>query len=56
MVIPKSASAERVAENGAVFGFELSSTELDALDALGSAGDAGRLCWRGDPLRMLDFA
>jgi 2,5-diketo-D-gluconate reductase A len=34
VVIPKSNSRSRMAENFDVFGFELSSSELDALDAL----------------------
>ena len=48
-----------MAENAAAFGFTLSAEEMDAIDAL--QGNApvpqdGRLCWRADPLRLLDFA
>ena len=53
--IPKSSSEARMLENGAVFGFALSSQEMAALDAL-EQGDAGRLCWKNDPLRMLTFS
>ena len=58
-VTPKSASEARMAENAAAFGFTLSAEEMDAIDAL--QGNApvpqdGRLCWRADPLRLLDFA
>ena len=44
-------------ENAAIFYFELSAAEVAAIDALAAnAPDgAGRLCWRNDPLRMLDF-
>ena len=56
-VVPKTASASRMAENARVFGVELSPAELAAIDALAAnaPGDAGRLCWRTDPLRLLDF-
>ena len=53
--IPKSSSEARMLENGAVFGFALSAAEMAALDAL-EQGDAGRLCWKNDPLRMLGFS
>ena len=56
VVIPKSSAPERMAENAGCLGFELEPAELAELDALGyGAGDGGRLCWQGDPLRMLDF-
>ena len=58
-VTPKSASAARMGENAAVFGFSLSDDEMGAITALreGAAADPAmaRLCWRTDPLRMLDF-
>lgn len=41
IVFPKSSSAAHMAENGAVFDFELSATEMAALDAL-DAGEEGR--------------
>ena len=48
-----------MAENADVFGFTLSEEEVGAIDALGerTAEDPGqgRLCWRTDPLRLLDF-
>ena len=58
-VCPKTASEARMAENGACVGhFTLSDAEMGAIDALGAnAPDehAGRLCWRTEPLRLLDF-
>ena len=58
-VVPKSASAARMAENGGCVGggFVLSAEEVSAIDALASnaQGHEGRLCWRTDPLRLLDF-
>ena len=46
-----------MAENAAIFNFELSAAEVAAIDALAaSAPDgSGRLCWVNDPLRMLEF-
>lgn len=59
MVCPKTASEGRMAENAACVGrFVLTDDEMAAIDALGAnAPDehAGRLCWRTDPLRLLDF-
>ena len=47
----------RMAENAAIFHFELSAAEVAAIDALAAnAPDgSGRLCWVNDPLRMLEF-
>ena len=44
----------RIAANVAV-DFSLSSDEMAALDALDLGGMKGRLCWRRDELRDLDF-
>ena len=56
-VVPKTGSAARMAENAAIFHFELSAAEVAAIDALAAnAPDgSGRLCWVNDPLRMLEF-
>ena len=56
-VIPKSARADRMAENAACFG-PLDARELSEIDALAARAPApheGRLCWKSDPLRLLDF-
>ena len=48
----------RMAENAAIFHFELSAAEVAAIDALAANapdGRSGRLCWVNDPLRMLEF-
>lgn len=42
VVIPKSVKASSIAENADIFGFELSDSEMDAIDAL-DAGDEGRI-------------
>ena len=42
VVIPKSVKASRIAENADIFGFELSASEMAAIDAL-DAGEDGRL-------------
>ncbi len=52
--VPKTTSKARLAENLAVCGFALTDAEVAALDALDQA-ESGRLCWRSDPLRMMDF-
>lgn len=46
-VLPKSVRMERVAMNGALFGFKLSPAEVKAIDGLHKGT---RLCWKGlDP-------
>eukprot|EP00966_Prymnesium_polylepis_P194254 4503278-Prymnesium_polylepis.1 len=55
LVIPKANSEACALENTKLFQFVLSEAEMGALGAL-ERGDAGRTCWRNDPLRMLDFA
>ena len=35
VAIPKSANAERIAENAAIFDFELTPSEIERLDQLG---------------------
>ena len=53
-VIPKSSSKSRIEANVAL-DFSLSSEEMAALDALDLGGMKGRLCWRRDELRDLEF-
>ena len=54
-VIPKTTNWQRMKENAAVFDFELSKAHMQALNALAAPNQQGRLCWRSDPLRLLDF-
>ena len=37
VAIPKSTNAERIAENAAVFGFELTASEVEQLDRFAGA-------------------
>lgn len=67
-IVPKSSSSERMVENTRIFDFFLSAEQIetleselarvlaDAADKEGELPDAmARLCWRSDPLRLLDF-
>lgn len=54
-VTPKTTSIARMKENADLFHFCLSEQQMAMLDKLEVSGDEGRLCWRTDPLRMLDF-
>lgn len=53
-VIPKTSSEERLLENRGVFSFELDDAQMAALDDL-DCGSVGRLTWRRDPMRDLEF-
>jgi len=57
-ITPKSSNAGRMEENADLFGFMLSDEEMGAIGELAArTADEpakGRLCWRTDPLRMLD--
>lgn len=66
-IIPKTASFDRMRENTSLFSFSLSMAQVEQLrNDLQSqvqsnlSGDTSleettRLCWRGDPLRTLDY-
>ena len=67
-VVPKTARPERMRENSEVFGFILTSEDIRQLNyqfkqaiedvAKRESQDSvsmGRLCWRSDPLRLLNF-
>lgn len=68
-LIPKTNSIDRLAENAGVFHFSMSPEQVDGLqEELLSAvrsnnpehpaedvEELTRLCWRSDPLRLLDF-
>ena len=53
-VIPKSENDNHIIENICIFDFTLSPKEMELLDGL-DCGMKGRLTWRNDPLRNLDF-
>jgi hypothetical protein len=44
-----------VAINAELHGFNLNDSEVAALDALERPAEESRLCWRTDPMRLLDF-
>jgi len=54
---PKTTNKARMEENTKIFDFDLSDAQMKILNELANRakGDTGRLCWRTDPLRMLDF-
>lgn len=54
-VIPKASSKARVAMNSQLHGFNLTDAEVATLDALERPANESRLCWRTDPMRLLDF-
>jgi diketogulonate reductase-like aldo/keto reductase len=67
-LIPKSSTPERMIENSRIFDFSLKQEQVERLEkelqlALAEAAKTeqeqvksmGRLCWRSDPLRLLDF-
>lgn len=67
-LVPKSSSPERMIENASIFDFSLSSEQTNSLqteleraisEAATNEGESvtgmTRLCWRNDPLRLLDF-
>jgi len=56
-IIPKTICPVRMRENANLFDFELSDDVMDAISKLGDHVDEeeGRICWRTEPLRMLNF-
>ncbi len=44
VILPKSSSAERMADNLDLYGFELSDEQMAAVTALGAKGPAQRTC------------
>jgi diketogulonate reductase-like aldo/keto reductase len=67
-VVPKASSPQRLKENRPIFDFSLTQEQIRELEhelaqrvqrAAETEGDTAenmaRLCWRSDPLRMLDF-
>ena len=54
-ITPKTTSLERMQENANIFHFRLLEQHMVRLNKLEVPGEAARLCWRTDPLRLLDF-
>mmetsp|Transcript_26630 Transcript_26630/g.86224 ORF Transcript_26630/g.86224 Transcript_26630/m.86224 type:complete len:351 (-) Transcript_26630:1752-2804(-) len=55
-IIPKSKSPTRIRQNAVALGsFALSDAEMANIDSLDLGGMGGRLCWRRDEMRLLDF-
>jgi diketogulonate reductase-like aldo/keto reductase len=54
-VTPKTTSVERMKENANVFDFSLSEEQMKVLLEMEAPGSQGRLCWKRDPLRLMDF-
>ncbi|KAL7552203.1 hypothetical protein ACHAWF_015419 [Thalassiosira exigua] len=56
-LVPKTSSPERMKENANIFHFVLTEAEMREISSLAPAVESeGRLCWRTEPLRMLDFS
>ena len=55
-IVPKTSSVDRMKENTEIFDFTLTNHDMKALSCIAPniEGD-GRICWRTEPLRMLDF-
>ena len=56
-VVPKTVCPDRMRENANLFDFTLSHDEMKEISKLGEDMDEGkgRLCWRTEPLRLLNF-
>jgi diketogulonate reductase-like aldo/keto reductase len=61
-ITPKASSQEHMVENANIFSFSLTPEQMANLDQLYTKNAAllkdpsqGRLCWRSEPLRLLDF-
>lgn len=68
VVLPKASSSERMVENRSILHFSLTEKQIYLLEAElaravrkaaevegDSVSNMARLCWRSDPLRLLDF-
>jgi diketogulonate reductase-like aldo/keto reductase len=57
-VVPKTSSASRMKENAQLFDITLSEDDMLQIAKLeeNAVGDEGRICWRTEPLRMLNFS
>lgn len=56
-MVPKTKSPERMRENADIFDFDLTDEEMSEIANLAPREEGeGRLCWRTEPLRMLNFS
>jgi diketogulonate reductase-like aldo/keto reductase len=56
-IVPKTVNRSRMRENANLFDFKLSQEDSNAISKLveNVNKDEGRICWRTEPLRLLDF-
>ena len=56
-IVPKTSSVDRMKENADIFDFTLTDDDMKALSCIAPnvEGD-GRICWRKEPFRMLEFS
>ena len=55
-VVPKTVCPARMRENANIFDFQLNVSDMKTISLLGhDIEDEGRICWRTEPLRMLNF-
>ena len=56
-IVPKTISGDRMKENADIFDFTLTDDDMKALSCIAPAQEGdGRICWRTEPFRMLDFS
>jgi diketogulonate reductase-like aldo/keto reductase len=55
-LVLKTCSSNRMNENSDIFDFTLADEDMKVISIVMPSSECeGRLCWRTEPLRMLDF-